>query len=446
MRVHLVEFSAAHTRFFSDLLESMPKGVRVTRGKYWAEVGRNKFSGKEFAAKVGRGLSLLLLTLLTTTFPALRPLVRAQLVDGLEFSKGTSRVGKGFGSTWLFHFTLGCQEDVGKAFKRDLISCNPDIVLFAEDSAQGPFLWCSEEASKTGAKTIVIPYVSNMAAEYQSLAFSGSLLYRLKCRLGGQLFPESMIIRERGKETLPFHWLAQAAIHGVDHSSLWLATTNKADLNLISDENDFHRISSKYPRSNRYLLVEPPAASAVINRQRVVLENGTPSATVTTRSGPNVFVLIPPNQFPTACDFWSYSSLLEHFLGELRIHKLKGSTFLASVHPRDLEAFDFSYLRLLGEFRVVESVIDGFAEADMLVSYGSSVETVAEYLEIPILSYNVYGFPHLNSNFQNSAHLSSERKTFGLDFERLQRRVSFPRGSVVGRRKSVWEAIEGGGL
>lgn len=442
MRVHLVEFSAAHTRFFSDLLESAPKGVRVTRGKYWAEVGRYEFSGNGLAAKGARGLSLLLLTLLATLFPPVRPLIRAQLVNVLEFATRRSRAGKGFGLAWLLFSSLGRQDAEHKAFKEDLKSCNPDVVLFAEDSAQGSFLWCLEEASKTAIKTVVIPYVANMAAEYQSLATSGPWLYKLKCRLGGLLFPESTMTSEGSTRSLPFDWLTRAAIHGVERSSMWLAATDTADLNLISDDNDFRLISSKYPRSNWYLLVEPPAASAVLNRQRLVLEKSAPSTTVARRSGPNVFVLIPPNQFPVACDFRSYSSLLEHFLGELRVHRLRGSTFLVSVHPRDLEAFDFSNLRLLGEFRIMESVIDGFAEADMLVSYGSSVETVANYLGIPILSYNVYGFPHLDSSFRNSAHLLTERKRFGLDFESFQRRVSFPRDSVFGLRKSVWKVIE----
>ena len=282
-------------------------------------------------------------------------------------------------------------------------------VIFAEETTYNLGLYLIEECKRRNIRTIIIPFTNGVDEEYLAAARTAKGSDRRRRELSGLLFPEYSLDSAEGKLSFPIHTALTANFFNISKRNVWSAHLDTADLYLYCDERDFSRAKASSKNSEKIYLVEPPLATRILDCRMSSRSIETNSQD---RRHRTVLVLIPPDQFPIDCSFADYSSLLEHYYAQVAEGLTNDAKCLASIHPRQLADPKALTRPPPDRFTVVDDLADGLAAADFVVSYGSAINSVVEYLQIPLVTYNIYDLENLDPTCPSSKTVIADRNNF----------------------------------
>lgn len=284
-------------------------------------------------------------------------------------------------------------------------------VIFAEETLYNLGLYLIEECKRRNIRTIIIPFSNGVEEEYLAAARTAKGSDRRRRELSGLLFPEYSLDTAEGKLSFPIHTVLTANFFNISRRNVWSSHLDTADLYLYSDKRDFSRAKVISQKAEKIHLVEPPLATRILDRR---ISSRSIETTSQDRRDRTVLVLIPPNQFPIDCSFADYSALLEHYYSQVAEGLTDDAKCLASIHPRQLANPNALTLPPPDRFVVVDDLADGLVAADLVVSYGSAINSVVEYLQIPLVTYNIYNLENLDPSFPSSKTVIANRNNFSL--------------------------------
>ena len=316
----------------------------------------------------------------------------------------------------------------------------PRAIVFAEETTYNLSLYLIAEAKKRDITTVIVPFTNGIDREYLSAARRPRGHDRTKRYLSSLLFPEYSVQHGRHTLSFPIHTLFTADHFGVPAPQLWAAHLNVADEYFYTDEQDYLRATGISSRSDGLHLAEPTTATKVINQSKCSsLARGKKAEAERLV----VLVLVPPDQFPLDCSFADYSSLLSHYISRVIAGLPNEVEFLASIHPRERQKSALWRSQLPLTWGLVDDVSDGLVRADLVVSYGSAINSVAEYLQIPLITYNIYGLENLDPEFPKTTTSIATRDDFEvvLATEAARIQCQQPTRHFV-RRQSMQSLIE----
>lgn len=270
----------------------------------------------------------------------------------------------------------------------------PRIVVLVEETTYNITPIMLGHASGKGIRTVVLPFSNGVATEYRVAARRSRGVSRFHQLVAARLFPEYSLETKDGRLlSLPLHCVVLANHLKVPSARLWGAHLDLADTYLYLDENDYNNALALTSDRRKVHLVEPPQATQVL-RNRPGVQN-TQRDFVNCKNL-NILILVPPNQFPLRCHFKNYKSLLSSYFASIADATSAKTVCLVSIHPREVIGFDLAVLSPLRKFEIVDTATQGLEIADLVVSYGSALNSVVEYLGIPLVSYNIYGLENLD--------------------------------------------------
>lgn len=438
----LVALSPSESRFLEQVRQIAGVAQNLQLIELWETVSRIGIWRKALGlALIGLATPRLLLAFLSEDYArALRASVSRVLPKRL-FGHKPSKLARIIFQFWEFPIApLVRERRFLDHFTRVLDAQKPRVVIFAEETTFNLTPLMIMLAAERGVQTVVLPYSNGVSAEYRTAVSRYRRRKRFEQVVSSRLFPEySLNHSDKGLLSLPLHCVFLASHLKVPPARLWGAHLDLAGTYLYPDEEDYNNALSLTSDRRKVHLIEPPQATQVL-RNRPGVEN-TQRDFVNCKNL-NILILVPPNQFPLRCHFKNYKSLLSSYFASIADATSAKTVCLVSIHPREVIGFDLAVLSPLRNLEIVDTATQGLEIADLVVSYGSALNSVVEYLGIPLVSYNIYGLENLDPVSRKITTVVANRNDFSFHVRDQISRIEKGLGKdTYVRRPTVGDAL-----